>query len=49
MAKTTVPNISSTGYTQFGNTRQLDPSASIFVFKTTFSDYEELSDNEVNI
>lgn len=36
--------------TQFGNARQLDPSDSIFVFKDTFSDYEEPpSDNdEVN-
>ena len=36
------------GQTQFGNTRCLEPSDSIFVFKETQSDYEEpSSDQEV--
>lgn len=40
---------STDGQTQFGNSRQLDPSDSIFVFKDTTSDYEEpASDEEVS-
>ncbi|XP_017878903.1 RNA pseudouridylate synthase domain-containing protein 2-like isoform X1 [Ceratina calcarata] len=36
--------------TQFGNTRELEPSDCIFVFKDTQSDYEEpLSDEEVDL
>ncbi|XP_043462612.1 RNA pseudouridylate synthase domain-containing protein 2-like isoform X1 [Leptopilina heterotoma] len=41
---------STDGQTQFGNSRQLDPSDSIFVFKETNSDYEEpASDEEVDL
>lgn len=41
---------STDGQTQFGNSRQLDPSDSIFVFKDTTSDYEEpASDEEVDL
>ncbi|KAL6257606.1 hypothetical protein P5V15_011183 [Pogonomyrmex californicus] len=48
MVEMTAPT-KSDGQTQFGNTRQLDPSDCIFVFKNTLSDYEEpLSDEEVS-
>ena len=43
------PSLASDKQTQFGNSRQLDPSDCIFVFKDTQSDYEEPhSDQEVN-
>ncbi|XP_023246728.1 RNA pseudouridylate synthase domain-containing protein 2-like isoform X2 [Copidosoma floridanum] len=48
MVETETPSqVSTNRGTQFGNARQLDPSDSIFVFKDTFSDYEEPSlDND---
>ena len=51
MVETTMPSQGDTDrQTQFGNSRQLDPSDSIFVFKDTFSDYEEPpSEDEVNL
>lgn len=49
MVEMTAPTQSVDGQTQFGNTRQLDPSDCIFVFKNTLSDYEEPpSDEEVS-
>lgn len=49
MVETTTPTQSVDGQTQFGNTRYLDPSDCIFVFKNTLSDYEEPpSDEEVS-
>ncbi|XP_077266121.1 pseudouridylate synthase RPUSD2 isoform X2 [Temnothorax americanus] len=48
---TAAPTQSVDGQTQFGNTRHFeDPSDCIFVFKNTFSDYEEPpSDEEVEL
>jgi len=49
MVEMTAPTQSADGQTQFGNTRHLDPSDCIFVFKDTLSDYEEPpSDEEVS-
>lgn len=49
MVETTAPTQVADEQTQFGNTRRLDPSDSIFVFKNTLSDYEEPpSDEEVS-
>jgi len=49
MVETTTPTQSVDGQTQFGNTRYLEPSDCIFVFKNTLSDYEEPpSDEEVS-
>ncbi|XP_018363185.1 PREDICTED: RNA pseudouridylate synthase domain-containing protein 2-like isoform X2 [Trachymyrmex cornetzi] len=50
MVEMTAPTQSVDGHTQFGNTRHLEPSDCIFVFKDTFSDYEEPpSDEEVDL
>lgn len=49
MVETTTSLQPVDGQTQFGNSRRLDPSDSIFVFKNTLSDYEEPpSDEEVS-
>ena len=49
MVEMTAPAQSIDGQTQFGNTRHLESSDCIFVFKNTFSDYEEPpSDEEVS-
>ncbi|XP_011163395.1 RNA pseudouridylate synthase domain-containing protein 2 isoform X1 [Solenopsis invicta] len=50
MVEMTAPTQSVDGQTQFGHTRLLEPSDCIFVFKNTFSDYEEPpSDEEVDL
>ncbi|XP_051157764.1 pseudouridylate synthase RPUSD2-like [Leptopilina boulardi] len=50
MVETKILTNSTDGQTQFGNSRQLDPSDCIFVFKDTISDYEEpASDDEVDL
>lgn len=49
MVETNNSTQATDGQTQFGNSRQLDPSDCIFVFKDTQSDYEEPpSDEEVS-
>ncbi|XP_070530506.1 pseudouridylate synthase RPUSD2 isoform X2 [Cardiocondyla obscurior] len=50
MVEMTASTQSVDGQTQFGNARYLEPSDCIFVFKNTFSDYEEPpSDEEVDL
>lgn len=49
MVETNVSIQATDGQTQFGNSRELDVSDCLFVFKDTLSDYEEPpSDDEVS-